>query len=177
MAAAAREGEGEVRRDMWGQEYRTASGGCAAALDEHYAHTMSFGRGRGHAVLRAAAADPRCALASSLAAHHVAPRDPARAAAFLAAAADNLGAATEYERAVFRALSALIGEERDEQVAIERHFELLKEFPRDLMSLKRAQLICFYMGRPDTSLKFVEQVSSLQRLVYVYMLTKWKYRI
>nr|AAT81726.1 expressed protein, having alternative splicing products [Oryza sativa Japonica Group] len=104
---------------MWGQEYRTASGGCAAALDEHYAHTMSFGRGRGHAVLR--------------------------------------GAATEYERAVFRALSALIGEERDEQVAIERHFELLKEFPRDLMSLKRAQLICFYMGRPDTSLKFVEQ--------------------
>nr|ABF98282.1 expressed protein [Oryza sativa Japonica Group] len=158
MAAAAREGEGEVRRDMWGQEYRTASGGCAAALDEHYAHTMSFGRGRGHAVLRAAAADPRCALASSLAAHHVAPRDPARAAAFLAAAADNLGAATEYERAVFRALSALIGEERDEQVAIERHFELLKEFPRDLMSLKRAQLICFYMGRPDTSLKFVEQV-------------------
>uniref|UniRef100_A0A0E0GS44 Tetratricopeptide repeat protein 38 n=1 Tax=Oryza nivara TaxID=4536 RepID=A0A0E0GS44_ORYNI len=158
MAAAARKGEGEVRRDMWGQEYRTASGGCAAALDEHYAHTMSFGRGRGHAVLRAAAADPRCALASSLAAHHVAPRDPARAAAFLAAAADNLGAATEYERAVFRALSALIGEERDEQVAIERHFELLKEFPRDLMSLKRAQLICFYMGRPDTSLKFVEQV-------------------
>uniref|UniRef100_A0A0E0D4R8 Tetratricopeptide repeat protein 38 n=1 Tax=Oryza meridionalis TaxID=40149 RepID=A0A0E0D4R8_9ORYZ len=156
MAAAAR--EGEVRRDMWGQEYRTASGGCAAALEEHYAHTMSFGRGRGHAVLRAAAADPRCALASSLAAHHVAPRDPARAAAFLAAAADNLGAATEYERAVFRALTALIGEERDEQVAIERHFELLKEFPRDLMSLKRAQLICFYMGRPDTSLKFVEQV-------------------
>uniref|UniRef100_A0A0E0D4R9 Tetratricopeptide repeat protein 38 n=1 Tax=Oryza meridionalis TaxID=40149 RepID=A0A0E0D4R9_9ORYZ len=155
MAAAAR--EGEVRRDMWGQEYRTASGGCAAALEEHYAHTMSFGRGRGHAVLRAAAADPRCALASSLAAHHVAPRDPARAAAFLAAAADNLGAATEYERAVFRALTALIGEERDEQVAIERHFELLKEFPRDLMSLKRAQLICFYMGRPDTSLKFVEQ--------------------
>jgi hypothetical protein len=34
------------------------------------------------------------------------------------------GAATEYERAVFRALSALIGEERDEQVAIERHFEV-----------------------------------------------------
>lgn len=56
-------------------------------------------------------------------------------------------------------------------------WQLLKEFPRDLMSLKRAQLICFYMGRPDTSLKFVEQVSSLQRLVYVYMLTKWKYRI
>lgn len=95
--------KGEVTRDMWGQEYRTA-------------------------------------------------------AAFLAAAADSLGKATEYERAVFRTLSALVGEDRDVELAIERHFELLKEFPRDLMSLKRAQLICFYVGRPDTSLKFVQQV-------------------
>ncbi|KAL6894465.1 hypothetical protein ACP4OV_008563 [Aristida adscensionis] len=155
MAAAA---EGEVRRDMWGQEYRTASADCAAALDAYYAATMAYGRGRGHAVLRAAAADPTCALASALAAHFVAPRDPAAAAAFLAAAADNLGRATEYERAVFRAHSALVGEERDDEVALERHFELLKEFPRDLMSLKRAQVMCFYMGKPDLSLKFVEQV-------------------
>lgn len=59
---------------------------------------------------------------------------------------------------MFRALSALVGEEKDEEVAIERHFELLKEFPMDLMSLKGAQLMCFYMGRPDTSLIFVEQV-------------------
>uniref|UniRef100_A0A453H3S6 Tetratricopeptide repeat protein 38 n=1 Tax=Aegilops tauschii subsp. strangulata TaxID=200361 RepID=A0A453H3S6_AEGTS len=66
--------------------------------------------------------------------------------------------ATEYERAVFRALSALVGEDRDTEVAVDRHFELLKEFPRDLMSLKRAQLLCFYVGRPDTSLKFVQQV-------------------
>ncbi|KAL5217191.1 hypothetical protein ABZP36_017875 [Zizania latifolia] len=156
MMAAA--GVGDVRRDMWGQEYRTGSPDCAAALDEHYARTMNFGRGRGPAALRAAAADPSCALASSLAAHYLAPRDPARAAALLAAAADNLGTATDYERAVFRALSALIGVEKDEETAIERHFELLKEFPRDLMSLKRAQLICFYLGRPDTSLKFVEHV-------------------
>uniref|UniRef100_A0ACD6A7X0 Uncharacterized protein n=1 Tax=Avena sativa TaxID=4498 RepID=A0ACD6A7X0_AVESA len=144
MAAAAV--EGEVRRDMWGQEYRTASADCAAALDDYYEQTMTFGRHRGRAVLRAAAADPACALASALAAHFVAPRDRAR------------GKATGYERAVFRALSALVGEERDTEVAIERHFELLKEFPRDLMSLKRAQLICFYVGRPDTSLKFVQQV-------------------
>jgi hypothetical protein len=32
--------------------------------------------------------------------------------------------ATEYERAVFRALSALVGEERDVEVAIERHFQV-----------------------------------------------------
>lgn len=150
--------KGEVTRDMWGQEYRTASADCAAALDDYYAQTMAFGRHRGRAVLRAADADPACALASALAAHFVAPRDPDSAAAFLAAAADSLGKATEYERAVFRTLSALVGEDRDVELAIERHFELLKEFPRDLMSLKRAQLICFYVGRPDTSLKFVQQV-------------------
>ncbi|KAL5210283.1 hypothetical protein ABZP36_005906 [Zizania latifolia] len=153
MAAA---GEGGVRRDMWEQEYRTASPDCAAALDEHYAHTMNFGRGRGPAVLRAAAAaaDPTCALASALAALYVAPRDPARATALLAAAANNLVSVVHTRHSAF---SALIGEEKDEDVAIERHFELLEEFPRDLMSLKRAQLICFYSGRPDTSLKFVEQ--------------------
>uniref|UniRef100_A0A8R7U376 Uncharacterized protein n=1 Tax=Triticum urartu TaxID=4572 RepID=A0A8R7U376_TRIUA len=153
--------EGEVRRDMWGQEYRTASADCAAALDDYYAQTMSFGRGRGRAVLRAAAADPACALAALHAAHFVGPRDRAGAAAFLAAAADSKGKATGYERAVFRALSALLGEDRDTEVAIDRHFQLLKEFPRDLMSLKRAQLLCFYVGRPDTSLKFVQQVSSV----------------
>ena len=82
--------EGEVRRDMWGQEYRTSSAECAAALDAYYAAFLSFGRGRVAAVLRAAAADPSCALAAAHAAQAVAPRDPARAAAFLAAAADNL---------------------------------------------------------------------------------------
>ena len=82
--------EGEVRRDMWGQEYRTSSADCAEALDDYYAQTMAFGRHRGRAVLRAAAADPSCALASALAAHFVAPRDHARAADFLAAAAHSL---------------------------------------------------------------------------------------
>ncbi|GJM96243.1 hypothetical protein PR202_ga13062 [Eleusine coracana subsp. coracana] len=148
----------EVRRDMWGQEYRTSSADCAAALDAYYGATMAFGRGRGAFVLRAAAADPACVLAAALAAHFVAPRDPAAAAAYLAAAADNLDNATDYERAVFRVHNAMLGEEKDEELAIERHFELLKEFPRDLMSLKRAQLICFYKGQPELSLKFVEQV-------------------
>ncbi|KAE8807426.1 hypothetical protein D1007_16208 [Hordeum vulgare] len=69
------------------------------------------------------------------------------------------GKATEYERALFRALSTLVGEDRDTEVAFDRHFQLLREFPRDLMSLRRTQLIFFYVGRPDTSLEFVQQVS------------------
>jgi hypothetical protein len=146
----------EVRRDMWGQQYRTSSADCAAALDAYYAATMAFGRGRGAAVRRAAAADPACVLAAALAAHFVAPRDPAAAAAYLAAAADNLVSlladsltarpgllpaphpfptrcfnrwsmqdkATDYERAIFRAHSALVGEEKDDELALERHFEV-----------------------------------------------------
>uniref|UniRef100_A0A0A9DZC3 Uncharacterized protein n=1 Tax=Arundo donax TaxID=35708 RepID=A0A0A9DZC3_ARUDO len=105
-------------RDLWGQEYRTSSADCAAALDAYYAAFMSFGRGRGAAILRAVKADPSCALAAALAAQFVGPRDPAGAAAFLAAAADNLGKATHYERAVFRTLSALVGDDKDEEVAL-----------------------------------------------------------
>jgi hypothetical protein len=59
-------------------------------LDAYYAAFLSFGRGRVAKALRAAAADPTCALAAAHAAHAVAPRDPAGAAAYLAAAADNL---------------------------------------------------------------------------------------
>ncbi|KAL5206622.1 hypothetical protein ABZP36_034831 [Zizania latifolia] len=70
------------------------------------------------------------------------------------------GTTADYERVLFRMLSALIEEDKDDDVAIEWHFELLKEFPRDLMSLKRAQLICFYLGCLDTSLKFVEHFDS-----------------
>lgn len=38
--------------------------------------------------------------------------------------------------------------------------QLLQDFPKDLVSLKRAQVLCFYMGQPDPSLKLVEQVFS-----------------
>lgn len=162
----------EVRRDMWGQEYRTSSADCAAALDAYYAATMAYGRGRGAAVLRAAFADPACVLAAALAAHFVAPRDPAAAAAYLAAAADNLvtklprrpadGAvrfrsravrsrlpaclnlwavfvrvqdnATDYEKAVFRVHNAMVGEEKDDELAIERHFEVCVESIRASVS-------------------------------------------
>ncbi|XP_042387296.1 tetratricopeptide repeat protein 38-like isoform X2 [Zingiber officinale] len=37
-------------------------------------------------------------------------------------------------------------------------FVLLKEFPKDLLSLKRVQILCFYLGRPAVSLSIVQQV-------------------
>ncbi|GMN41743.1 hypothetical protein TIFTF001_010962 [Ficus carica] len=46
---------------------------------------------------------------------------------------------------------------------------LLKDFPRDLASVKRAQVICFYMGRPDLSLNLIQQVQPQnQEQSYVY---------
>lgn len=38
--------------------------------------------------------------------------------------------------------------------------QLLSEFPKDLLSLQRGQLLAFYLGRPDLSLRLVEQVLS-----------------
>lgn len=37
-------------------------------------------------------------------------------------------------------------------------FQLLKKFPKDLLSWKRVEILCFYMGRPDLSLPLFEKV-------------------
>ncbi|KAJ0675116.1 putative tetratricopeptide repeat protein [Helianthus annuus] len=52
----------------------------------------------------------------------------------------------------------MLSPNRDDEVAVELHSKLLKEFPKDLVSLKRAQVLCFYMGRADLSLQLVQQV-------------------
>ncbi|OAY84700.1 Tetratricopeptide repeat protein 38 [Ananas comosus] len=146
------------RRDRWGHPVRTASAACAAAIDAYYEAVLAYGRGRVAAALRAPLLDPSCALANALAAHALASQNPTRASSLLAAAANALGEATSYERMVFRAISCLMGSNKDEDAAIQMHVELLKEFPKDLVSLKRAQILCFYMGRADISLELVEQV-------------------
>ncbi|KAL5723888.1 hypothetical protein ACHQM5_007226 [Ranunculus cassubicifolius] len=70
----------------------------------------------------------------------------------------NLEEATSYEKAVFEAVSYLISVDRDDDIAIEMHFELLKQFPRDLASLKRAQVLCFYTAKPDLFLDLINKV-------------------
>ncbi|KAL4198590.1 hypothetical protein AMTRI_Chr03g46700 [Amborella trichopoda] len=73
------------------------------------------------------------------------------------------------------ALAALFLFSRDTSAA-SRHLQvaaarlLLREFPRDLASLNRAQALCFYMGRPDLSLGLVEQqvLPENQQESYIY---------
>ncbi|XP_050276953.1 uncharacterized protein LOC126718680 isoform X2 [Quercus robur] len=77
--------------------------------------------------------------------------------------------ATKYEKAVFDAVIYLISQDRDDDVAVELYFKLLKDFPRDLVSLKRAQGLCFYMARADLSLDLVQQVLPInQEENYIY---------
>ncbi|KAL6581472.1 hypothetical protein OROMI_007395 [Orobanche minor] len=53
---------------------------------------------------------------------------------------------SSYEKAVIEALIYLISLDIDDDVAVEMHSKLLQDFPRDLASLKRAQVLCFYMA-------------------------------
>ncbi|XP_022775991.1 tetratricopeptide repeat protein 38-like isoform X3 [Durio zibethinus] len=77
--------------------------------------------------------------------------------------------ATSYEKAIFDAVNYLISDNRDDDLAVELHSKLLRDFPRDLLSLKRAQVLCFYMGRPDLSLDLVQQVlPQNQQENYIY---------
>ncbi|GJR60991.1 tetratricopeptide repeat-like superfamily protein [Tanacetum coccineum] len=66
--------------------------------------------------------------------------------------------ASPYEKAVYETITCLLSPNRDDDLAIQLHSKLLKEFPKDLVSLKRAQVLAFYMGRPDLSLQLVQQV-------------------
>uniref|UniRef100_A0A7N0TSG5 Tetratricopeptide repeat protein 38 n=1 Tax=Kalanchoe fedtschenkoi TaxID=63787 RepID=A0A7N0TSG5_KALFE len=145
------------KRDLWGYEVHTASDDCIAAINAFYHQVLSFGRGRS-VILQAPEHDPECVLGNALAAHFLASSDPPRAPPYFDAARSRLEEATEYEKAVFESVSYLASEDEDDDVAVELHSKLLDEFPNDLFSLKRAQLLCFYMGEPELSLNLVQKV-------------------
>ncbi|KAJ0094320.1 hypothetical protein Patl1_16301 [Pistacia atlantica] len=157
-----------VKLDKWGYEVKTRSDSCVSAINAYYHQVLSYGRER-RAILEAAEHDKDCVLANILAAHFLASNNPSKASAYIHAAESRLEGATSYEKAVFEAVCYLISKDRDDDVAVDLHFKLLKIFPRDLVSLKRVQVLCFYMGRPDLSLAIVEQVLPYNQLEeYVY---------
>ncbi|WJX93746.1 hypothetical protein P8452_75236 [Trifolium repens] len=145
--------------DEWGYQVTTSSQLCISAINHYYHQVLSYGKKR-CVILEALAHDKDCVLANILAAHFLYSSDPSRASSCLEAAKSQLDRATIYEKHVFDAISYIITRDRDDEIACELHSKLLKEFPRDLVSLKRAQVICFYMGRPDLSLSLVLQVLS-----------------
>ncbi|XP_073035847.1 uncharacterized protein [Primulina eburnea] len=149
--------KGEMKLDRWGYEVRTCSDACMSAINSYYQQVLGYGRKRS-VILDAPRSDPQCVLGNILAAHFLCSADSSRAAPFIDAAKSCLNRASSYEKAVFDVVLYLISPNRDDDLAVELHSKHLQDFPRDLVSLKRAQIICFYMGRPDLSLKLVEQV-------------------
>ncbi|KAI5679104.1 hypothetical protein M9H77_10054 [Catharanthus roseus] len=159
---------GDLQLDKWGYQVNTSSESCISAINSYYIQVLSYGRKR-DMILDAPKADPDCVLGNILAAHFLFSSDSSKASQLLDAAKSNLENATTYEKAVFDAVSYLISPARDDDSAVELHYKLLKDFPRDLVSLKRAQVVCFYMGRPDLSLKLVQQVlPENEREDYIY---------
>ncbi|XP_015074708.1 tetratricopeptide repeat protein 38 [Solanum pennellii] len=147
----------EFKVDKWGYQVKTSSDSCISAINSYYHQVLSYGRERS-VILEAPKQDPTCVLANILAAHFLCSADSSRAMPLLEAAKSCLEQASLYEKVVFEVVSYLILPNRDDDVAIELHLKLLKDFPRDLVTVKRAQVLSFYMGRPDLSLKLVEQV-------------------
>ncbi|KAL6350457.1 hypothetical protein AAG906_019104 [Vitis piasezkii] len=147
----------EVKVDKWGYEVNTSSDACISAINAYYHQLLIYGRERS-VILEAPLRDQHCVLANILAAHFLCSADPSRAPLHIQAAKSRLQQASAYEKAVFDAVSCLISQDRDDDLALELHSKLLKDFPRDLVSLKRAQVFCFYMGRPDLSFNLVQQV-------------------
>ncbi|KAK3027847.1 hypothetical protein RJ639_041481 [Escallonia herrerae] len=151
------EAAGRAKLDKWGYEVNTTSDACISSINAYYEQVLSYGRRRS-VILEAPIHDPNCVLANMLACQFLCSSDPYRAPFHLQAAKPLLEHATSYERAVFDAINCLISPERDDDATIKSHFKLLKHFPKDLVSLKRAQVLAFYMGRPDLSLELVQQV-------------------
>ncbi|CAM8884388.1 unnamed protein product [Rhodiola kirilowii] len=146
-----------LKRDLWGYEVNTSSDDCIAAINAFYHQVLSYERGRS-VILKAPDHDSECVLGNVLAAHFMASSDPSRVSIYLEAAMSRLDQATSYEKAVFDAVSYLVSEDRDDDVAVELHSKLLDDFPKDLLSLKRAQILCFYMGDAELSFNLVQKV-------------------
>ncbi|KAL2510192.1 Tetratricopeptide repeat (TPR)-like superfamily protein [Forsythia ovata] len=160
--------EKEMKLDGWGYEVNTCSDACLSAINTYNLQVLSYGRKRS-VLLEAPRNDPKCVLGNILAAHFLCSSDTSRALPLIDAAKSHLEHASSYEKAVFDAVYYLISPDRDDDVAVELHSKLLQDFPKDLVSLKRAQVLCFYMGRPDLSLKLVEQVLTINdKENYIY---------
>ncbi|EPS57600.1 hypothetical protein M569_17217, partial [Genlisea aurea] len=147
----------ETRLDRWGYEVRTSSDSCVAAINAYYQEVLGYGRNRS-VILEAPKYDPECVLGNVLAAGFLSFHHPSRATAFVDAARSHLELASSHEKAVYQVFVYSISKERDDELLVELYSRLLQDFPRDLASLKMAQVVCFYMARPDLSLKLVEQV-------------------
>ncbi|WZZ08562.1 hypothetical protein YC2023_094483 [Brassica napus] len=118
---------------------------------------LSYGRNM-KVILEAPLHDKDCVLGNILAAHYLSSCDPSKVNLYVKSASSKLERSTPYEKAVFETVTYLISEDKDDDLAFEMHIELLKRFPKDLVYLKRAQVLSFQMAKPVPFLNLVQQV-------------------
>ncbi|CAN6881369.1 unnamed protein product [Brassica oleracea] len=148
-----------LRCVRWGYEVNASSDVCINAIDSYFHQVLSYGR-NWKVILEAPLDDKDCVLGNVLAAHYLSSSDHSKANTYVEAARSKKRTeqSTPYKKAVFEAVSYLISEDRDDDLALELHTQLLQRFPKDLASLKRAEVLCFYMGQPAPFLSLVQQV-------------------
>ncbi|CAH8306042.1 unnamed protein product [Eruca vesicaria subsp. sativa] len=146
-----------VRCVRWGYEVNASSDDCMNAIDSYFQQVLSYGRNM-KMILEAPLHDKDCVLGNILAAHYLSSCDPSKVNLYVEAATSNLKHSTPYEKAVFETVTYLISEDRDDDLAFEMHIQLLNIFPKDLVSLKRAQVLSFQMAKPVPFLDLVQQV-------------------
>ncbi|KAL0650029.1 hypothetical protein Bca4012_092720 [Brassica carinata] len=127
------------------------------AIDSYFQQVLCYGRNM-KVILEASLHDKDCVLGNILAAHYLSSCDPSKVNLYVESASCNLERSTPYEKAVFETVTYLISEDKDDDLAFEMHIELLKRFPKDLVSLKRAQVLSFQMAKPVPFLNLVQQV-------------------
>ncbi|KAI3867194.1 hypothetical protein MKW92_007266 [Papaver armeniacum] len=149
--------ENTVKLDKWGYPVGTSSDACILAINSYYKEFLSHGR-NASVIFEAVTHDRKCVLANTLAGYLSYPLNLLKSRHYLSSAKSQLEDATSYEKTVFAAVSSLVVKDRDDQSAYDRHSELLEKFPKDLASLKRGHILCFFMGRPDKCLTLVEKV-------------------
>jgi len=149
----------EYRNDLWGYAVHTQSDTCISFINTFYHQVLRYGAER-RIILQAADADANCVLACALAAAYMLTQQDGKqknhsADFYLNAANCNLDRATRYERLVLAAVTAWVkGHTRE---VLDFHFQIVAEFPRDLVSLKRGQVLCFYMGKQEEMLQLALQ--------------------
>lgn len=146
-----------MRKDWRGLPVTCGKVTTVEAIDRFAAEFLGYGREAG-VIVPAAAQDPGCALAQTLAgALHLfleSGEAPKLAAPFLAAAARAAVGATARERAHLAAAQSWAA--GDTATAAGGYAAIAGEFPRDLLAAKLAQYHLFNLGRLDAHLAVAE---------------------
>ncbi len=147
-------------QDAQGLAVTTDSAQAIAAINRFIDQALSYGKNAETAILQAIEADSTCALAYAYAAAYYLTQENSRAwqqaQPYLQVAQRYLNQITEREQLYVQAILAWVNKEID--VAIALHEQIIHQFPRDLISVQQGQYHFFYTGNKKKLLEIAEKV-------------------